>query len=297
MSLPVTPLPSPHKDFVDANADVTLISRDSVAFDVASSYLSRTSDWFRAMFELPASPKAAKQSTWRIQLDEDALTLEILLKIALGLAPQLERLDTLNAIDRVLLAAEKYDMPAAREFVGFKLRDPVKEDQLLRLYAIATHHGFKETATEAFNRLLTTRIAYDSCATVPGPALARLVAARQRRVAYFTPEFRATDDDERLIHELNSHQATCEMCNCAADPSLYTDWHAFQALMIALYVDEPCVTTILYRPDANTALHRVLKARCPSQTCSARVIEWGGFRIDLAECEASVPEEGDTTHP
>lgn len=75
-----------HADFRDASADVTLISCDGVAFDIASSHLARTSEWFRGMLELPTA-NASKQSNWRITLAEDTLTLEVLLKVALGLPP------------------------------------------------------------------------------------------------------------------------------------------------------------------------------------------------------------------
>ncbi|KAH9044195.1 hypothetical protein EDB84DRAFT_1559050 [Lactarius hengduanensis] len=151
-------------------SDVVLASRDGILFRVPSTTLKMTSSWFRAMFTLPQSaPPSATPSTSAsplartsslnppadsevISLDEDARTLEPLLRMACGL--EIATLDTWDAVEPVLYAAEKYDMPGPASIVRALLRTPVFADAPLRLYAAACHFGWADDARAASTRSL-----------------------------------------------------------------------------------------------------------------------------------------------
>src|SRR5258708_31380324 len=86
-------------------SDVVLCSRDGILFRVPSTTLRMTSSWFRAMFTLPqgANPSTSSSASPPvglsppvdsevIALDEDARTLEPLLRMVCGL--EIATLDT-----------------------------------------------------------------------------------------------------------------------------------------------------------------------------------------------------------
>src|SRR6266851_6560510 len=131
------------------DADVVLGSRDGVLFRVPSTTLKMTSAWFRTMFTLPqGSPPSSRSQSQRdtfantaatgpstaapaadteiISLDEDARTLEPLLRMICGL--EISTLDTWDAVEPVLYAAEKYEMPGPASIVRALLRTPAFSD-------------------------------------------------------------------------------------------------------------------------------------------------------------------------
>jgi hypothetical protein len=97
-----------HPLFSSSDGDVILGSKGGATlFRVHSYTLKTTSGWFRAMFSLPQ--KAGPTLTDVIYLDEDAGTLEALLRMICG-QPVL-RLESFDMVEALLYAAEKYDMP------------------------------------------------------------------------------------------------------------------------------------------------------------------------------------------
>jgi hypothetical protein len=97
-----------HPLFSSEDGDTILAPRcGSVLFRVHSYTLKTTSGWFRTMFSLPQ--KAHPTASDIIYLDEEAPTLEALLRMICG-QPVL-RLESIDMVESILCAAEKYDMP------------------------------------------------------------------------------------------------------------------------------------------------------------------------------------------
>ena len=97
-----------HPLFASLDADVILGAKDETIFFRVHSYtLKTTSGWFRQMFTLPQKTPPTRKDV--INLDEDADTLEALLRMICGL-PVL-RLESFDIVEAILYAAEKYDMP------------------------------------------------------------------------------------------------------------------------------------------------------------------------------------------
>ena len=96
--------------------------------------------------------------------------LEPLLRMICGLEIALDKWD---AVEPVLYAAEKYDMPGPASIVRALLRTPAFADGALRLYAAACHFGRAEDARSAFTHSLTVNL-YD---LKKSPALPRLHTA------------------------------------------------------------------------------------------------------------------------
>ncbi|KAI9510078.1 hypothetical protein F5148DRAFT_1274928 [Russula earlei] len=176
---PAAPQASKFHPLFSFDADVVLGSHDGVLFRVPSTTLKMTSAWFRTMFTLP---QGSTPSPWRprndpkrdatlgasaptsdvevLSLSEDARTLESLLRMICGL--EIPTLDTWDAVEPVLYAAEKYDMPGPASIVRALLRTPAFADEPLRLYAAACHFGWAEDVRTASTRSLAVDLYHPS---------------------------------------------------------------------------------------------------------------------------------------
>jgi hypothetical protein len=97
-----------HPLFSNVDGDTILGAKGgSVLFRVHSYTLKTTSGWFRTMFSLPQASQSTEADV--IFLDEEAVVLEALLRMICG-QPILQ-LESIDMVDSVLFAAEKYDMP------------------------------------------------------------------------------------------------------------------------------------------------------------------------------------------
>ena len=102
-----------HTDFSEeiprTDVAVTLVSRDKMRFRVRGSVLKAASGVFETTLSLPQAEGDAHGDAVIDNLDEDAATIEGLLRMitAQGLPP----LDTIDAIEPLVFAAEKWDMP------------------------------------------------------------------------------------------------------------------------------------------------------------------------------------------
>ncbi|KAF8507436.1 hypothetical protein JB92DRAFT_2735299 [Gautieria morchelliformis] len=90
------------------DVSVTLVSRDKVLFCVNACVLRAASSVFETTLSLP-QPKASPRDPVIENLDEDATTIEGLLRIITG--RQFPPLDTIEVIEPLALAAEKWQMP------------------------------------------------------------------------------------------------------------------------------------------------------------------------------------------
>lgn len=145
--------PPYHPLFSSPDADIVLGSKDGTLFRVHSFTLKSTSGWFRTMFTLPQRSDSPASSDVVIYADEDATTLEGLLRMISGLP--IPRLDSYDIIEPILHAAEKYDMPGPASIVRALVMTPPLLSEPLRLYAIACRYGWQQEAQMASRYTLT----------------------------------------------------------------------------------------------------------------------------------------------
>jgi hypothetical protein len=197
---------TPHQLFNSPDADIVLGSRDGVLFRVHSYTLRTTSGWFKAMFTLPQKEGEIKD-TVTVYLDEDAITLEALLRCVCGLP--IPRFDSYDVIELVLYAAEKYDMPGPPSIVHAMATTPALLSDPLRLFVLACRYGWDDIIQLSAAKTLSLNL-HDAkylpwLAKLSTLALLRLLAIhRNRRDALQTrmnkPPFISDGGDSTCAH-------------------------------------------------------------------------------------------------
>jgi len=267
------------------DADVVLGSRDGVLFRVPSTTLKMTSAWFRTMFTLPQGPPPASSRSHDIKprdtiadtavdteiigLGEDSRTLEPLLRMICGL--EIPALDTWDAVEPVLYAAEKYDMPGPASIVRALLRTPAFADEPLRLYAAACHFGWAEDARGASTRTLSVNL-YESKFR---PALLRLRTAdllalfelhHERR-----KQFRQRIAEPPFLTDAQlGDAARCSRCH---DPISYVEWRELRNVMLAELETCPAGDTVLAGLEVWPAALACWSAKCKKLNCLSPVYD------------------------
>lgn len=89
-------------------------------------------------------------------MEEEADVLELLLRMACGL-PFID-ITSLDLLECVIYAAEKYDMSGPMSILRLCLLSPALPDDPFRLYAIARKHGWQEAAKTLSTRTLSLHI-------------------------------------------------------------------------------------------------------------------------------------------
>ena len=145
-----------HPLFASPEADVILGAKDGVLFRVHSFTLKTTSLWFKAMFSLPQKAGSVQPDNIHINLDEDATTLECLLRMVCGMP--ILMIDSYDTIDALLYAAEKYDMPGPLSIIRMLVMTRPLLDHPLRLYGAACRFGWESEAKFASTQTLTYNI-------------------------------------------------------------------------------------------------------------------------------------------
>ena len=271
--------PKYHPSF-SFDADVVLSSRDGILFSVPSMTLKMTSAWFRTMFTLPQKPPPASSRSQdrnfavgeseTIGLDEESSTLEPLLRMICGL--EIPTLETWDAVEPVLYAAEKYDMPGPASIMRALLRAPTFTDAPLRLYAAACHFGWAEDARAASTRSLTLNL-YDP---VHKPSLLRLRTAdlyalfalhNERRT-----QFRARIADAPFLTDaqLVDTAARCSRCR---EPLSYVEWRELRHVMLAELERRPSGDTVLSGLEEWPAALACWATKCKRVSCLSSVYD------------------------
>ncbi|KAH9062391.1 hypothetical protein EDB87DRAFT_299089 [Lactarius vividus] len=269
-------------------SDVVLASRDGILFRVPSTTLKMTSSWFRAMFTLPQREPSTAPSTSAsplvrtsslnmsadsevISLDEDARTLEPLLRMACGL--EIATLDTWDAVEPVLYAAEKYDMPGPASIVRALLRTPVFADAPLRLYAAACHFGWADDARAASTRSLVL----DLHAPAHRAALMRLRTADL--LALFElhhtrrAQFRARLAESPFLTDLQLGDASAARCSRCREPISYAEWRELKHAMLYELERRPAGDTVLTGLEEWPLALACWAARCKKAMCVSPVYD------------------------
>jgi hypothetical protein len=274
------------------DADVVLGSRDGALFRVPSTTLKMTSAWFRTMFTLPqGSPPSSRSQSQRgtfsntavtgpstatpaadteiISLDEDARTLEPLLRMICGL--EISTLDTWDAVEPVLYAAEKYEMPGPASIVRALLRTPAFSDEPLRLYAAACHFGWAEDARTASTRSLSVNL-YDPRNR---PALLRLRTADL--LALFELHHERRKQFRQCIAEspflTDAQLADVARCSRCRDSISYVEWRELRNVMFAELETCPAGDTVLTGLEVWPAAQACWAAKCKKVTCLSPVYD------------------------
>jgi len=278
------------------DADVVLGSRDGVLFRVPSTTLKMTSAWFRTMFTLPqGSPpstssrsrttntnqrdtfgdtsastvSSAAADTEIISLDEDSRTLEPLLRMVCGL--EILALETWDAVEPVLYAAEKYDMPGPASIVRALLRTTAFASEPLRLYAAACHFGWAEDARTASTRSLTANL-YDP---KNRPALLRLRTADLLALFELHHERRKQfrqriADPPFLTDAMLAEPARCSRCR---ESISYVEWRELRNVMFAELELCPAGDTVLAGLEVWPAAQACWAAKCKKLGCGSAVYD------------------------
>jgi len=142
-----------HPDFSSEDADVMLCSQDNVTFRVHSIILKMSSRWFKSLFSLPQS-HASSPLEEPIFMNETSDIIVALLSVPYGLA--LPPFDSMDFLETVAHAAEKYDMLGVLSIVRLALNTPsLVETHPIRVYGLASRWGWQEEAKLASSHTLT----------------------------------------------------------------------------------------------------------------------------------------------
>jgi hypothetical protein len=206
-----------------------------------------------------------------IVLDEDSSTLEPLLRMICGL--EIPTLDTWDAVEPVLYAAEKYDMPGPASIMRALLRAPTFTDAPLRLYAAACHFGWAEDARTASTRTLTLNL-YDS---VHKPSLLRLRTAdlyalfalhNERRV-----QFRARIADAPFLTDAQLVDTASARCSRCRETISYVEWRELRHVMLAELERRPSGDTVLTGLEEWPAALACWATKCKRVSCLSSVYD------------------------
>ncbi|KZT06897.1 uncharacterized protein LAESUDRAFT_141611 [Laetiporus sulphureus 93-53] len=169
-----------HPSFCSADSDVVLCSKDNVLFRVHSLTLKTTSGWFNTMFSLPRESDGFSDV---LHLDEDADVLTGLLKMVSGM--ELPEMGSLDVVESILLAAEKYDMPGPVSIIRSTIAHHLTDANALRIYRLACSRFWKKEAQLASSYTLTLDLcspaAMAEVSRMDGPAIAKLFLLHRRR--------------------------------------------------------------------------------------------------------------------
>ncbi|KAF8482474.1 hypothetical protein DFH94DRAFT_727332 [Russula ochroleuca] len=281
---PVAPKGLKYHPLFSFDADVVLGSRDGVLFCVPSMTLKMTSAWFRTMFTLPqGSPPTSSRSrnqqgattvssdTEILSLDEDSSTLEALFRMICGL--EIPVLDTWDAVEPVLFAAEKYDMPGPASIVRALLRTPTFVDAPLRLYASACHFGWGEEARAASTRSLTLNL-FDP---VYRPLLLRLRTAdllalfalhHERRM-----QFRARIVESPFLTDAQLVDTAAARCSRCREAISYFEWRELRHSMLAELERRPAGDTVLTGLEEWPTAQACWASKCKKLSCLSPVYD------------------------
>jgi hypothetical protein len=153
---PRPPKPEFHPDFASEDADVVLTSKDDVSFRTYSLFLRKSSTFFRDTLSLP-QPTSQTDShdpfEHRVHLDETADTIERVLRMISFM--EVPPLDSLQVIDPLLYALDKYGMPGPTSVIRIAIMlEKFLIADAVWVYAIACRYGWIHEAGVAAKRTL-----------------------------------------------------------------------------------------------------------------------------------------------
>ncbi|KAI6044651.1 hypothetical protein EDC04DRAFT_2641449 [Pisolithus marmoratus] len=304
--VPATDVASPskwetsvHPAFDSPEADIILVSRDLTCFRVHSFTLKTTSGWFRSLFTLPrpvsscpgdsgtpgkATPAPTASTPETIHLDEDAETLEIILRMISGLP--ITPITSYDTVDAVLYASEKYDMPGPASLMQIAVLTPLLADQPLRLYTSASRFGWVEEARVASERTLALDLwseeNWKMLRKVDGPAALDLLKLHRSR-------------REGVRKRLEEHPfvsgSTAALCARCRRPTDHSTWRELKYKIVVEMDVRPLGDTVLNVglqewPEAQACW----EARCPNPACASVIYDKTETVRLIRDCIESLPK-------
>jgi len=242
-----------HPFFSSPDGDTVLGSKDGTLFRVHSFTLRTTSGWFRDMFSLPqgastATGQDAQETTLAagrsssssdvIYVDEDAITLESLLRLVCGLP--IPKLDSYDVIEPILYAAEKYDMPGPPSIIRILLSTAPFRSDPLRLYSLCCRYGWSPEAQSASTLTLTLNlhapIHRPTLLKLTTPALLNLVELHHTR----RDSLRTRLNEPPFVNDTG--EASCSHCGMVVK---YHTWRELKYAIVSEMDTRPMGDTVL----------------------------------------------------
>jgi hypothetical protein len=184
---------------------------------------------------------------------------------------EISTLDTWDAVEPVLYAAEKYEMPGPASIVRALLRTPAFSDEPLRLYAAACHFGWAEDARTASTRSLSVNL-YDA---KHRPALLRLRTVDL--LALFELHHERRKQFRQRIAEspflTDAQLADVARCSRCRDSISYVEWRELRNVMFAELETCPAGDTVLAGLEVWPAAQACWAAKCKKVTCLSPVYD------------------------
>ncbi|KAJ7718000.1 hypothetical protein DFH07DRAFT_860700 [Mycena maculata] len=270
-----------HPSFCSPDGDIVLAAKGGdLFFRLHSFILKTTSSWFRTMLSLPQGQSSSVEV---IFMDEDEDTLELLLRMVSGL-PLLPVVHY-DVVDKILFAAEKYDMPGPMSIMRLLVMTPPLLDQPFRLYTVSCRYGWDEEARFASTQTLTHHL-HD-----PGlrPLLNRLSTDALLNLFQLHHSRR-----EALRDRLNKppfvaseNSSNCGNCHAPID---YHTWRELKYRMIQEVEIRPLGDTILDKglvdwPEAKACW----LARCSNRVCQRFLYDQEPTIRIIKECIDELP--------
>lgn len=178
-------------DFMDI-ADITLVSCDNTTFQIHSTALCAASGWFRRLPSLAQSPSLGEKSVpaQTITMPDTAKVLDALISIILW--EPLPTFDTIDLVDDLLRAGEKYQIPTVVSIMRLAIISPHLIDaHPIRIYGLASLRGWtaeaKLASTKTIGRDLLSPESIAELASVEFVYMTKLMLLhRQRRDKFYS---------------------------------------------------------------------------------------------------------------
>jgi len=257
-----------HADFSKPTR-TALLSSDEVVIYVSLSQLAGSSSFFRGMVEDATPGTSQSTSPDVIPVSEDSKTLELLLKLALGMAVNKlnERWTCPADIEPVLDAARKYDFPGTAQILlgmielsALRLKNPLAQ------YIVACRHNLATLRSEAFERCLGTELDLSALeGPIEGRDIAALVKAHRMRVKILVGILLSQNEGDGPFAAEN--RTTCARCRTSAEASALGAWSTFQRLAVAVITVRPSLEALWADAKVNEARIKLQQIQCPVQQC------------------------------
>ena len=269
-----------HPDYQpSSDADITLRSGDETLFAVSSVLMKLTWGFFKAMFTLPKDPASPKPPE-PIPMQEKAEVVAGLLNLSfrLGMPP----LDSIDTLETLLRAAEKYEVMSAVVMIRSALTSPVLEASPLRIYGIAYERGWYKEASWASSKTLTLDLcspeSVSDLSRVDGAAIMKLMALHRKRRDLFRDRL----DDVDLFPYATTSQLVCHSCDEDVDNS---PWQVMKYTLVAQLEHDGISLDCL----DGSLLEAVVDAKCTR--CKRKVYNPVMLRKGLREAIKDLPEK------
>ncbi|KAG2130701.1 hypothetical protein DEU56DRAFT_740536 [Suillus clintonianus] len=219
-----------HPLFSSPDADIVFRSSEGTHYRMHSFVLRTTSGFFQPMLSLVggsgSSPDSSSEAS-PIGLGENDDVLKRLFAMISGM--EVPQWDSLDKLEHVLHAAEKYDMPGPISTIRSAITAPRFMEDPLRVYAIAARYQWEEALQPAAEGCFAIAIHHQQyipiLKRIPSDDLLRLIDLRRERRDAF---LHAIDHEVQFTSGNNADKCSC---------SRSTDHRGWYALKLAVYME------------------------------------------------------------